>query len=163
MCQSHFWSWPKGPLWLTLPLFLSENLTYLTSFIEEIVCRNTCFECINNYNIWIIFYIFLWNYESIKVGVHLVFNTTSIWDWHRFTAVIWKNDTKRFIFPKLKMISVQNFEDNTTVLCTFCWTWCFFVDTRNGGHFVQNGHHFFIKFLWQGTCSKIIWSIFLSI
>jgi hypothetical protein len=32
--------------------------------IEEIVCRNTCFEC--NYNIWITFYIFLWNYESIK-------------------------------------------------------------------------------------------------
>ena len=132
MCLgAYFWSWPKSPLWLTLPLFLSENLTYLTSFIEEIVCRNTCFECINNYNIWIIFYIFLWNYESIKVGVHLVFNTTSIWDWHRFTAVIWKNDTKRFIFPKLKMISVQHFEDNTTVLCTFCWTRCFFVNTRN--------------------------------
>ena len=127
--------------------------------VEEIVCRNTCVEC--NYNIWITFYIFLWNYESIKVGVQLVFNT--IWEWHRFTAVIWKNDTKSFIFSKLKMISVQNFEDNTTVLCTFCWTWCFFVDTRNGGHFVQNGCHFFIKFLRQGTCSKIIWSIFLSI
>jgi hypothetical protein len=53
--------------------------------------------------------IFLWNYESIKVGVQLVFNI--IWEWHRFTAVIWKNDTKSFIFPKLKMISVQNFED----------------------------------------------------
>jgi hypothetical protein len=112
-------------------------------------------------NIWITFYIFLWNYESIKVGVQLVFNT--IWEWHHFTAVIWKNDTKSFIFPKLKMISVQNFEDNTTVLCTFCWTWCFFVDTRNGGHFVQNSCHFFIKSLRQGTCSKIIWSIFLSI
>jgi hypothetical protein len=118
MCLgAYFWSWPKSPLWLTLPLFLSENLTYLTSFIEEIVCRNTCFEC--NYNIWITFYIFLWNYESIKVGVQLVFNT--IWEWHRFTAVIWENDTKSFIFPKLKRISAQNFEGNTTVLCTFCW------------------------------------------
>jgi hypothetical protein len=61
--------------------------------IEEIVCRNTCFEC--NYNIWITFYIFLWNYESIKVGVQLVFIT--IWEWHRFTAVIWKNDAKSFM------------------------------------------------------------------
>ena len=32
----------------------------------------------------------------------------------------------------------------------------FFVDARNGSHFVQNGHHFFIKFIKQGTCSKII-------
>ncbi len=141
-----------------IAIILSEN-NLSDIIIEEIVCRNTCVEC--NYNIWITFYIFLWNYESIKVGVQLVFNI--IWEWHRFTAVIWKNDTKSFIFPKLKMISVQNFEDNTTVLCTFCWTWCFFVDTRNGGHFVQNGCHFFIKFLRQGTCSKIIWSIFLSI
>jgi hypothetical protein len=133
-----------------IAIILSEN-NLSDIMIEEIVCRNTCFEC--NYNIWITFYIFLWNYESIKVGVHLVFNT--IWDW--------KNDTKSFIFPKLKVLSVQNFEDNTTVLCTFCWTWCFFVDTRNGGHFVKNGHHFFIKFLRRGTCSKIIWSIFVSI
>ena len=125
-----------------IAIILSEdNLSDI--IIEEIVCRNTCFEC--NYNIWITFNIFLWNYESIKVAVQLVFNT--IWEWHRFTAVIWKNYTKSFIFPKLKMISVQNFEDNTTVLCMFCWTWCFFVDTRNGGHFVQNGCHFFIKFL----------------
>ena len=60
---------------------------------------------------------------------------------------------KKLHISELKMISVQNFEDNTTVLCTFCWTWCFSVDTRNGGHFVhfvQNGHHFFIKFLRQG-------------
>ena len=131
-----------------IAIILSEN-NLPDIIIEEIVCKNTCFEC--NYNIWITFYIFLWNYESIKVGMQLVFNT--IWEWHRFTAVIWKNDTKSFIFPKLKMIAVQNFEDNTTVLCTFCWTWCFSVDTRNGGHFVhfvQNGHHFFIKFLRQG-------------
>jgi hypothetical protein len=33
----------------------------------------------------------------------------------------------------------------------------FFVDARNGSHFVQNGCHFFIKFIKQGTCSKIIW------
>ena len=77
-------------------IILSEN-NLSDIIIEEIVCRNTCFEC--NYNIWITFYIFLWNYESIKVGVQLVFNT--IWDWHHFTAVIWKNDTKSFIFPKL--------------------------------------------------------------
>ena len=138
-----------------IAIILSEN-NLSDIIIEEMLCRNTCVEC--NYNIWITFYLFLWNYESIKVGVQLVFSI--IWEWHRFTAVIWKNDTKSFIFPKLKMISVQNFEDNTTVLCTFCWTWCFFVDTRNGGHFVQNGCHFFIKFLRQGTCSKIIWSIF---
>ena len=111
-----------------IAIILSEN--NLSDIIEEIVCRNTCVEC--NYNIWITFYIFLWNYESIKVSLQLVFNT--IWEWHCFTAVIWKNDTKSFIFSKLKVISVQNFEDNTTVLCTFCWTWCFFIDTRNGGH-----------------------------
>ena len=127
----------KRSIMAHIAIILSEN-NLSDIIIEEIVCRNTCFVC--NYNIWITFYIFLWNYESIKVGVHLVFNTTGIWDWHRFTAVIWKNDTKSFIFPKLKMISVQNF-----------------VDTRNGGHFVQNGCHFFIKFLRQGTCSKIIW------
>jgi hypothetical protein len=103
-----------------IAILLSEN-NLSDIIIEEIVCRNTCFVC--NYNIWITFYIFLWNYESIKVGVQLVFNT--IWEWHRFTAIIWKNDTKSFIFPKLKMISTQNFEGNTTVLCTLCWTWCF--------------------------------------
>jgi hypothetical protein len=63
---------------------------------------------------------------KIKSGSD-TFWTVKIWEWHRFTAVIWKNDTKSFIFPKLKMISVQNFDNNTTVLCTFCWTWCFFV------------------------------------
>ena len=94
-----------------IAIILSEN-NLSDIIIEEIVCRNTCFVC--NYNIWITFYIFLWNYESIKVGVQLVFNT--IWEWHRFTAVIWKNDTKSFIFPKLKMISIQNFEDNTSVV-----------------------------------------------
>jgi hypothetical protein len=104
-----------------IAIILSEN-NLSDIIIEEIVCRNTCFVC--NYNIWITFYIFLWNYESIKVGVQLVFNT--IWEWHRFTAVIWENDTKSFIFPKLKVISAQNFEGNTTVLCMFCWTWCFF-------------------------------------
>lgn len=130
-----------------IAIILSEN-NLSDIIIEEIVCRNTCFEC--NYNIWITFYIFLWNYECIKVGVQLVFNT--IWDWHRFTAVSYmENNTKSFIFPKLKMISVQNFEDNTTVLCTFCWMWYFFC---------RHGHHFFIKFLRQGTCSKIIWSFF---
>ena len=94
-----------------IAIILSEN-NLSDIIIEEIVCRNTCVEC--NYNIWITFYIFLWNYESIKVGVQLVFNT--IWEWHRFTAVIWKNDTKSFIFSKLKMISVHNFEDNTSVV-----------------------------------------------
>jgi hypothetical protein len=84
-----------------IAIILSEN-NLSDIIIEEIVCRNTCFLC--NYNIWITFYIFLWNYESIKVGVQLVFNT--IWEWHRFTAVIWENDTKSFIFPKLKMISL---------------------------------------------------------
>jgi hypothetical protein len=78
-----------------IAIILSEN-NLSDIIIEEIVCRNTCFEC--NYNIWITFYIFLWNYESIKVGVQLVFNT--IWDWHHFTAVIWKNDTKSFIFTQ---------------------------------------------------------------
>ena len=128
-----------------IAIILSEN-NLSDIIIEEIVCRNTCFVC--NYNIWITFYIFLWNYESIKVGVQLVFNT--IWEWHRFTAVIWENDTKSFIFPKLKMISAQNFEGNTSVVHVL-------LDARNGSHFVQNGHHFFIKFIKQGTCSKIIW------
>ena len=57
-----------------IAIILSEN-NLSDIIIEEIVCRNTCFVC--NYNIWITFYIFLWNYESIKVGVQLVFNT--IW------------------------------------------------------------------------------------
>ena len=48
---------------------------------------------------WITFCIFLWNYESIKVGVQLLFNI--IWEWHRFTAVIWKNYTKSFIFTSV--------------------------------------------------------------
>jgi hypothetical protein len=34
----------------------------------------------------------------------------------KMTAILWKNDTKSFIFPKLKMISIQNFEDNTSVV-----------------------------------------------
>ena len=86
----------KRSIMAYIAIILSEN-NLSDIIIEEIVCRNTCVEC--NYNIWITFYIFLWNYESIKVGVQLVFNT--IWDWHHFTAVIWKNDTKSFIFPKL--------------------------------------------------------------
>ena len=49
-----------------IAIILSEN-NLSDIIIEEIVCRNTCFEC--NYNIWITFYIFLWNYESINVGV----------------------------------------------------------------------------------------------
>ena len=61
-----------------IAIILSEN-NLSDIIIEEIVCRNTCFEY--NYNIWITFYIFLWNYEYIKVGVQLVFNT--IWEWHR--------------------------------------------------------------------------------
>ena len=73
-----------------IAIILSEN-NLSDIIIEEIVCRNTCVEC--NYNIWITFYIFLWNYESIKVGVQLVFNT--IWEWHRFTAVIWKKWHKK--------------------------------------------------------------------
>jgi hypothetical protein len=59
------------------------SYTFCTDIIEQIVCRNTCFEC--NYNIWITFYMFLWNYESIKVGVQLVFNI--IWEWHRFNKL----------------------------------------------------------------------------
>jgi hypothetical protein len=103
--------------------------------------ENACFVC--NYNIWITFYIFLWNYESIKMGVQLVFNT--IWEWHRFTAVIWENDTKSFIFPKLKMISAQTFEGNTTVLCTFCWTWCFFCRRKKWQPFCSKWPPFFHK------------------
>ena len=118
-----------------IAVILSEN-NLSDIIMEEIVCRNTCFVC--NYNIWITFYIFLWNYESIKVGVQLVFNT--IWEWHCFTAVIWKNDTKSFIFPKLKMISTQNFECNTTVLCTFCWTWCFFCRHKKWPPFFHRIH-----------------------
>jgi hypothetical protein len=64
-----------------IAIILSEN-NLSDIIIEELVCRNTCFEC--NYNIWITFCIFLWNYESIKVGVQLVFNT--IWEWHRFNS-----------------------------------------------------------------------------
>jgi hypothetical protein len=123
-----------------IAIILSEN-NLSDIIIEEIVCRNTCFVC--NYNIWITFYIFLWNYESIKVGVQLVFNT--IWEWHRFTAVIWENDTKSFIFPKLKMISAQNFEGNTTVLCTFCWTWCFFCRRKKWQPFCSKWPPFFHK------------------
>jgi hypothetical protein len=79
------------------------------------------------------------NYESI------MFKT--IWEWHRFTAVIWENDTKSFIFPKLKVISAQNFEGNTTVLCTFCWTWCFFCRRKKWQQqwqpfCFQNGHQY---------------------
>jgi hypothetical protein len=62
-----------------IAIILSEN-NLSDIIIEEIVCRNTCFEC--NYNIWITFYIFLWNYESIKVGVQLVFNI--IWECEEF-------------------------------------------------------------------------------
>jgi hypothetical protein len=142
-----------------IAIILSEN-NLSDIIIEEIVCRNTCFEC--NYNIWITFYIFLWIYESIKVGVQLVFNT--IWEWHRFTAVIWKNDTKSFIFPKLKMISIQNFEDNTSVVHVlldvmfFCrhkkwWPFCskwpsfFHKIPQTGNLFQDNLINFFINII----------------
>jgi hypothetical protein len=70
-----------------------------------------------------------------------VFNI--IWEWHRFTAVIWKNDTKSFIFSKLKMISVQNFEDNTTVLCTFCWLFHNKMLKQIRGHWYKPTYPFF--------------------
>jgi hypothetical protein len=104
-------------------------------------------------DIWITFYIFLWNYESIKVSVQLVFKT--IWEWHRFTAVIWENDTKSFIFPKLKMISAQNFERNTTVLCTFCWTWCFFCRRKKWQPFCSKWPPFFHKIHQTGNLEVI--------
>ena len=52
---------------------------------------------------------------------------------------------KSFIFPKLKMISTQNFEGNTTVLCTFCWTWCFFCRHKKWQPFCSKWPPFFHK------------------
>jgi hypothetical protein len=120
-------SWNRFPVWG----ILWKNGSHFEQKGRHFLCRqkNT-------------FYIFLWNYESIKVGVQLVFNT--IWEWHRFTAVIWKNDTKSFIFPKLKIISAQNFEGNTTdSVVHVLLDVMFFLSTQ------------FIKFIRQGTCSKI--------
>ena len=57
---------------LHIAINLSEN-DLSDIIIEEIVCRNTCFEC--NYKHMNHLLHLLWNYESIKVGVQLVFNT----------------------------------------------------------------------------------------
>jgi hypothetical protein len=134
-----------------IAIILSEN-NLSDIIIEEIVCRNTCAEC--NYNIWITFYIFLWNYESIKVGVQLVFNT--IWEWHRFIAVIWKNDTKSFImlkqirghwnkptYPFFSVILIILIKKLIKLSWNRFPVWG--ILWKNGSHFEQNDRHFLCR------------------
>ena len=76
-----------------------------------------------------------------------------------------KNDTKSFIFPKLKMISVQNFEDNMLDVMFFCrykkwrpfcskwlpfcskWLPFFHKIPQTGNLFQDNLIHFFINII----------------
>jgi hypothetical protein len=96
----------------------------MSAIFGKLLTKNRQFQMLNFWTLHPIFTNQLWIHKggcAISVQHYLrmaPFHCSYMEKWH-----------KSFIFPKLKMISVQNVEDNTTVLCTFCWTSIMMADT----------------------------------